>query len=280
MAQTQQAKPTTNVVDIIDSNEVIIFRAFRKTQMPVKVNPLRDSTGKHYTGQGSTGYYEDLNEEDKRKLGYVITPTTYISISEGKVLRVGAGGKDLADWKWIQKHPYIVLTKEAGYSSRDASYYVYNQVDEAQTKLKRTDAIDKAVYLMRQASQERRNLIAEAFGFPEARTAPNAIVTDWLREKCNDIRNGEANSIKVIAMLSDDDESKVLQRAMGLFSGLMHYKIIGKMRAGIFRWNGEDGLVLGSTEEEVVAWLSRPVNIETISVLENELTKARNINAK
>src|SRR5262245_57403349 len=73
-------KPTLKVPKDPDDEGVIVFRGKKKTQMPCKVSPCQDSTGKHYTGQGETGYYEDLTEEDKRKLAYVVYPNKHIVI--------------------------------------------------------------------------------------------------------------------------------------------------------------------------------------------------------
>lgn len=264
-------KPSAPVAKKEDVPDNVVFRAYRpKTQRPVKLSPLQDSTGKHYTGQGESGYFEDLTPEAKNKLAFVITPQTTVSISEGKVLSCKKNPTDAANWKWIQKHPYIALTKEAGYASRDAVYYVYNEVAVAEENLKRGENIDKARYKIRfETSQARQVQIAEALGFPSPQAANPSVVTEWLLE------NSAQFAPTILKLLGDDEDAKLTQKAMALFHLLDRYKIIQVYRGGMWRWSGENGLVIGATKERAIEFLANPENADTVVALEAELAEKK-----
>ena len=273
--ETTQAMPTSAVSEkhqvSEDPNEVIILRAFRKTQLKVKCSPLPDRTGKHYTGQGKTGYFEDLSEDDKRSLPFVIKPSTVIVVDEGKSFAIGKDPQDFANWKWLQKHVYIALTKEAGLSSRDASYYVFNAVSEAEQSLTRTEKIDEALWALRSASEARKVKLANAFGFGDAASAPPSVVANWLRELVFDPKDSVKNATKIVGMLGGSEDSLRIQDAMTLFNQLKLYKIVEKYRGGMYRWSGENGIVLGADEDKCVQFLADPDNAETVNTLKLEL---------
>lgn len=264
-------KPSAAVAPKKAEPDTIVFRAFRpKTQRPVKVSPLPDSTGKHWTGQGATGYFEDMTEEDKKKESFVITPLTTVVISEGKVLNCKQNRTDAANWKWIKKHPYIALSKEAGSSSRDAVYYVFNQVAIAEERVTKGEKTDIARYKIRmELSAARQAQIAEALGFPEPRAASPVVVTEWLLD------NASENAEMILKLINEDEEAKALQKAMALFHILNRYKIIQQYRAGMWRWAGENGLVLGATKERAIEFMANPDNADTVAALEAELAEKK-----
>lgn len=258
---------------------IIILRAYSKKQLPCKLSPLQDITGKTYTGQGATGYYEDLTENDKKGMGYVITPRTVITVREGMALDTTKPGRHRDDWRWMRKHPYLAMRHEDGFSSRDARYYVYNEIKLSEEKLSRTENIDKAIYKIRfECSEAQRVKIADSLGFPEASKASPSVLMDWLRDEISSIGRenaGALTAITVLKLIEGGAEAKAYQKAMTMFHLLRRYRVIQTYRAGIWRWAGENGMVLGSSQERVVEFLSDKQNASTVIALEEELIKAK-----
>jgi hypothetical protein len=273
LAPTGKSMTSTGAPKKPEGDEgVIIFRGYRKTQQPVKISPLQDSSGKTYTGQGTTGFYEDMTEEERKKLAYVVTPRTVIVIREGKSLDTTNSAKDRADWKWVKKHPYIAATREDGHSSRDAVYYVYNEVREAESSLTRSENIDKAIYKLRfECSEAKRVQLASSLGFPEAKSANPSLLMNWLRDEASI----GINALTILKLIEGGAEAQAFQKAMTMFHLLKRYRVIQTYRAGIWRWSGENGMVLGSTQEKVIEFLASPDNAETVVALQEELVKAK-----
>jgi hypothetical protein len=268
--ETLEAKPKS--INAREEDTYVVFMAFRQKKFTgCKVSPLPDRTGKHWTGQGHTGYFEDLSFNDKQNMAYVITPTTYIHITHGKSLDM-TNPVDEANWKWIQKHPYVALTQEASATNRDAVVYVENRKKDAEDRVTKTANIDRARYLVRyDTSADTLAAVAGALDMPQPHTASYNVQLDYV---LNCITDGQADMVLTLLGQNDKQGGDIveLREAMALFFNLKRNKVIDKYAGGIYRWNGENGVIIGTTEKTAFEFLMNPKNVQTIEALKGELS--------
>lgn len=245
--------------------EQIVLRAFNpKRQQPVKVCPLEDKTGKVFTGQGPTGYYQAITPEEMKNMPYVVTPETYVTITDGKVLDM-KDHVDEANWKWMQKHPYITMDKERRHN-RDIVFYVENKQKEAKDRLTKDRRITKAKYFIENETNfTQRVELATAMGLPGADQLDSVMLEDWL------VQQAEVTPDTVLEMLKP--ENALDNKLRGLFHQLKIQNIISKHKGGIFRMGGADGLVLGRNEDQVIKFMSDEKNNETVVALKAMLVE-------
>lgn len=250
--------------------DVIVFRAFRpKTQQPVRVSPLpvMKAGGKHFTGQGKQGYYENLTKNEKDEMNHVITPEYIKQIQDGTTLDL-SNPIDAADWAWIQKHPYIVLDRKEGQSSRHAVFYVENKAREAEDKVSKDKVITMAKSAMYQASREQLDVVAKAFGHP----SPEGFSEKEVQSYLTDII--ESTPDAVIEAFKPENQGSINVRS--LLSDFVRHKIIVKSR-GSFFYGGEHGTHLGRSEESVVEFLMDAKNgalVDAMTSQMDELSKS------
>ena len=245
--------------------EKIIFRALRpKTQQGVRVSPCDDATGKLYTGQGETGYFEDLSPEDKKKLAYVIDHNTTLLIDDGKILRIGKDKTDAANWKWIQRHPYIVINKFDAGSNRDAVYHVENLEAEAKVRVSKDKQITMAKAAIYGGSATELILAAKSLNHPKPESFTPDMITDWL------ISQAEASPSLVMAAL--DTKNKAVNNAKSLFNELKRQDVV-ILYKGIYKVGDENGISLGHTEDSAVEYILNKDNLEMVKALKGQLTE-------
>ncbi len=264
--ETLQAKP--NITHAREEDFYIVFMAYRsKTFTGCKVTPLPDRSGKHYTGQGRTGYYEDISPNDKLSMAYVITPQTTRTITHGKSLDM-RNAVDEADWKWIQKHPYVALTKEAGNTNRDAVVYVENRQLDAEERLKKTEKVDRARFTVRHdVSPQTLYSLAGALDMPQPQSASYNTVLDYVLNCANEPKQAEL----ILTLLGQGENVDAKRDAMALFFNLKRNNVIDKYAGGIFRWNGENGVIIGTTQENAFEFLMDPKNTQTVEGMKGQL---------
>lgn len=269
---TLQAKPTKQIVSHLAEDLILLYAYRPKTFTGCKVCPLPDSTGKHWTGQGATGYYEDLSFNDKQAMAYVVTPTTYIKLGNGKTFNM-ASETDRINWTWIKRHPYVAESMEAGYSNRDAVLYVHNVVADAEARVTKTEMRDRIRFTLRfDTSQEALYEIASALNFPHVETASPTTVLDYLLSKAEE--NKETLDL-LNDLLSNDEGTKLRRKGRALFHELLRYRVIDKYFGGVYRWSGEEGLVLGATEDKAVEFILDKKNVQTVEAMVGELALRR-----
>lgn len=248
----------------MEQTDIIVFRAYdNKHQQPVLVGPLQDRSGKLWTGQGDTGYFEGLTDERKRTMGHIINHFTRVTITDGKVLDL-RDPVDAANWAWIQKHPYIALDKEKGKASRDAVYYVENKRKEADARVSTAKLKDKARYVIQyELSLERLRYVAKALGQLAADSFTENEVKDWLLQI--------AENTPDAVLFHTDAKNQQETDANIKFVELERYRVIAKHKGSIYRFGGEEGVFLGRTQDQVIAFLKDGKNIETVAALDAEL---------
>lgn len=247
--------------DIIELTEIVVFRAGdNKHQQPVKVSPCEDSaTGRIFTGQGRDGYYDSLSEEDKRYLSYIVESSLVVTITDGKVLRPTSNA-DRENWRWIQLHPYISLTKAAMSSSRSAVYYIENRKAEAEKRVQSAKAKDKARYLIQfELSFDKQVRVAKAIGHPAPGSFSPAELQDYLLNQTETM---------AAAIIDACDPKKSEQTGTLItFHDLVKWRIIEKFRGGTFKFGGEKGTFVGHNEFKVTEFLKDPRHTEIVAAM-------------
>lgn len=233
----------------------ITFAAFSpKTQLPVTLRPCNDKTGKLYTGQGQYGYFENLTEEEKKSLIIVIDHATQAVIEDGTVLDLD-NPIDAANWKWIQRHPYVCMDKAVKKSSnRDAVYYIVNAQKEAQLYVDTTAGTDEARPAIRKLSLTDQTKVAKVLGLHASETFPPAQLLSWLLQECN-TRPGA-----VLEAINPENARKV--NAKIFFDEALRWGIIARGKDGNLYYGGEKGVVVGINEQQAIEFLLSPENAE------------------
>ena len=246
---------TSSTTGLPTSGKITISAFNPKTQLPSTCRPLADKTGKLYTGQGVLGYYENLTEADKKELAEKGIPiidfdTSYI-LEDGKVV-------DMSDpiqaghMKWVWKHPYLATDKSK--KTRDSTFYVVNAQKDAKAYVDKTAKTDEARPAVRRLSSADQVKAAEALGLSAAHTFPPDQLLEWLLNKCN------TDAVAVLAVINPENSAKVA--ATRFFKEIERYGVIERMKDGSFYFGGEQGAMIGHSDEVVIAYLLAPENKE------------------
>lgn len=248
----------------------IVFRAYNsKRQMPIKLSPLENRSGKLYTGQGEKGYFEYLTKQEKEDLGYIIDRNTKVTITDGKVLDLD-DPIDAANWKWIQKHPYIALDRYAGEADRDAVYYVDNPQKEAEMKVSRDKKISMTKAAMYNLATGKKAALAKALGNQGAESMSVERIEEWLG------MNIERNPDSVAALLDAKQSARV--NAMIIFEEAKAVKVITR-HAGTWRLGGAEGTPIGSDDNSCVEFIMDKANEEQVFLMQSMIKEAQGVPA-
>lgn len=252
------------------TDEILIQAKFRD-QLPVILRPCFDSTGRVYTGQGPTGHYETLSEEDKRSMNYVITPETTVVLTHDKVIS-WLNPIDRANWKWVRRHPYLALTKEKADSSRDAVFFVHNPVAEASRRVVASKVRDKARYIIQyEANRDVLVRACKVLGHLGADTLLDSQLQDYL------LQQADAPGMAQMVLDAVSREESELVKAKILLSELQKYRLVQRGDAGLFRFGGEKGAPLGHTEDMILSFMMDEKNHDTVLVMKNALAERKHI---
>lgn len=247
----------------------IVFRAFNtKKQQAVKVGPLEDKTGKLYTGQGPTGYYESLTPKDMEKMAIVFDHSTVYVVEDGKSLNIADDPHDAALWKWIQKHPYIGLTRADCLVSRDAVFYVDNPQKKAEDYISRDKLITKTKTEVYNATNEQKVNLAKAMGLTGAEGTSPSQVEEWL------ILKVEQEPAAMSTLLNPTKASFVT--SMGLIKEMLTYNVIKKFGT-VLKYGGREGITLGNSEEEAAKWIADTRHEDTFISMKLDLDSKKGL---
>ena len=244
----------------------IVLRAYNSKRLtPVKLSPLEDRTGKLYTGQGKYGYFELISEEEKKKLPYIVTRETVVSIENGDVLNLD-DPITAENWKWMQKHPYIALDQEDGLSSRDAVFYVDNPERKAEIHITRDKRVTMAKAKVYAASLNKKIQLAHALGNPGAKAMSVSLLEEWL------INKAEETPDTIVKLLDKDASARLT--AMTLFEDMKRYSMAIR-KAGTWRFGDDNGIPLGNDDEEVILFLLDEKNNEQVYLIQEQLKEKK-----
>jgi hypothetical protein len=239
----------------------VVLRAYKPKKEPICVcRPVQNAGGLTFTGQGkkTEGYYEQLSEEDKRKMAYVITPSTGVRISDGHVLDLD-NIKDAANWKWLQKHPYISMSKLAN-PSTDEVFYVFNAEVDAELKVskaKRSATIQSKVFAMAEVDQRR---LAAAMGYGDVSGLNQDQVLDYLLGKIT-------LNIGMVERLVDDKETTA---AKEIFHKAVNRDVLTRTH-GWYMF--EEDIKVGASEESAIIFLLDDENKDVVLAIQARLAE-------
>lgn len=237
-----------------------------KDQLPCKARPCEDATGRIFTGQGPTGHYETLSNEDKERLSFIITPDSEITLSNDKVIDLDKNPIDQVNWVWLRKHPYLALSKEKAARSRDARFYIEDAVAEAANRVSSAKVRDRIRYQIQETlSKEDLIKTASLLGNLGADGMSVTALQDYLLLLADSSPDLVAKAINP----GNPEETN----AKLLLMELTKYKLIQRGDGGQFRFGGDKGMILGHTPELVVSWLMDGKNSETVQMMRNNLTE-------
>lgn len=246
---------------------IIVFRAFnRNRQQPVVATPLEDMTGRLWTGQGPTGYYEDLTPEDKAKLSVVFDHRSKYVVLEGKSLDIKNKPFDAAQWKWIQKHPYIAMSKEE--KTPDSVYYVDNPKLQAEKVISRDKKITKVKTQLYNASTDKKKIVAKALGLFGADGLTDSQLEEWLVGRIEESPDTVSNLL--------DPKNASMAKGLVLVKEMLTYKVIKRYNT-VYKYGGTDGITLGRTEEEVAEWIADSNNEDTVLIMSQEINERKGL---
>lgn len=256
--------PRSMTTAIPETGKITLVAYKPRTQLPVTCRPLQDHSGKLYTGQGQHGYYETLNEEEKRKLPFVFDYETAVVVEDGKVLNLD-DPYDKAIWRWLRNHPYIAIEKAEGEANRDAVFYVANAVKEAKERIDQSAKIDEARPAVRKLSQADQVRAAKALGLDGAEGFSPEQVLDWLLAK--------SNTAPESVLATIDPGNKARTNATNFFRDLVKYHVIERQKDGAFYYGGVDGINVGHSEEMVVSYLLDPKHSEQVKGMKSQFAE-------
>lgn len=280
MAQRTKNQPVETKEEApVFEREKVVFRARSKNQLEIKCSPCEDSTGKIWTGQGPTGYWEDMTEEERKKISHLVTPTTVVQISSNTILDLKGNARDRENWKWLQKHPYISLTEESKDDPerrRTSRFFVLDEEERATLSVKSSKVKDKVRYLLQyEVSKTELVLLAEAMGFPEANAAKPEVLINHLFVSM-DIGDGVGYRNALLLEKLMDKANKKSLNARVLANRLITAGEI-KMIRGEFQYGSTDqmdGVRMGKDKGEVATFLLDPKNSELVNTLTSRLDLA------
>ncbi len=253
---------------IQELEEAVVLKAFDNRQMPAKISPAEQAeTGRIFTGQGVDGFLDNMSEEDKKRLSFVITEKTVVTLTNGKIFNPN-NIADKENWRWIQLNPYISLTREAGKSSRSALFYVENRKAEAAKRVTLNKSRDKARYIIQfDTSHEQQIKIARTIGHPSPEAFSPMELTDYLLTQCD--------TISAAIIEAADPKNAEASAITTTFHELVRFKIISKEKGGVYRFGGPDGAFVGHTEGKVAEYLASKKNQETVAAILAQLEEKK-----
>ena len=251
-------------------SKFIVFRAYNaKRQMPIRLSPLENKSGKLYTGQGEKGFYEFLTKQEKEELGYIIDRNTKVTINDGKVLDMD-DPIDAANWKWIQKHPYIAIDRYEGEADNDAVYFVDNPQKEAEIKVSKDKKISQTKAKMYNLATAKKTELAKALGNPGAESMSVERIEEWLSMHI------ERNPDSVAALLEAKQSARI--NAMILLEEAKRYKIVAR-HAGTWRIGGSEGAPIGGDDETCIEFIMDKANEEQVFLMQERIKESQPVTA-
>lgn len=249
---------------------IIVFRALKpKKQQAVVVTPLQSAeTGKLYTGQGKTGYYEDMTPAEKNELSVVFDYSTKYVVTPGKVLNIKDDPFHAAQWKWIQRHPYIAMSEEEAKVEPDAVFYVDNPQVKAVDYVSKDKKVTKVKAAIYNAGVDKKKNVAKALGLIGADALSESQVEEWLSFKASELPDTLERLI--------DPKNASLTKGLVIVKELVTYGIIKRFNT-VYKYGGSDGITLGITEDEVALWISDSNNEDTVIAMQMELDEKKGL---
>lgn len=253
-----------------DGNYIIIRSVFGKVGQKYYLNPAKDPATnrfpecvKHVDSKGDM----ILTEAEKNSGEVYIPEDEVIQIEDGTTFNLD-DKYDAARWHAIQHSRLIAMTRDArdkrgnllidGDSKRygAAELYVERPGYELKKRNSRKKLINVAQSLIFASSLEDQVKLARLLG-KNMKSAPAADVEDWL------LQQADKNPQLVIDMKQGDDS---IYRMLFL-DATDKYIITTKNKLYVF---GDEGIVLGATDEAVITWLKDPNHKKIVDMIKKQ----------
>jgi len=237
----------------------IVFRAYRPaTQQSCTCRPCKErKSNRLYTGQGQSGHYETLTTEEKAKLPFIIDASTVVVVTHGMKLNLD-DPVDAANWKWLQRHPYIAIDKDKGIHITDTVFYVENVEKEAEERVSKDKKRTLAKGKVYAASFDELIKVAKSLDHPSPESFTRPMLEDWMVDKCHSMPAAVSDTF--------NPENSAIVNARIFFNELTRHAILTR-HGGIYRMNGEKGTVVGHSDEAVLEFILEEKNGETVKAL-------------
>jgi len=250
----------------------IILRAYHPNKEPeVVICPLPDGTGNTYTGQGEKKYFELLTPKERRDLSTEMlqTPQTKIKLISDYMFDIKNNEMHNVQWRWVQKHPYIDLTKR-DVPSNDAIFYVYNKQTESAVKVTRSKRITNVMHTIYNLSLDEKRTLSEALGLGDSSGFSEVEVEDWLEQKTN---SPSLNAVETLLEKKADGGQDIA--ALKLYHEALNKEIIKRYPGGWYKYGGDGGVSLGRSEELVVQYFLSDENSETVIAIRADIEELK-----
>lgn len=253
-----------------DGNYIIIRSVFGKVGQKYYLNPARDPMTKrfppcvkHVDSKGDM----ILTEAEKNSGEVYIPEDEVIVLEDGTTFNL-EDKYEAARWQAIQHSRLIAMTRDArdrkgnllidGDTKRygAAELYVERPGYELKRRNSRKRLINVAQSLIFGSSLEDQVKLARLLG-KNMKSAPAADVEDWL------LQMADKNPQLVIDMKQGDDS---IYRMLFL-DATDKYIITTKNKLYVF---GDEGIVLGATDEAVITWLKDPNHKKIVDMIKKQ----------
>ena len=253
-----------------DGNYIIIRSVFGKVGQKYYLNPAKDPMTnrfppcvKHVDSKGDM----ILTEAEKNSGEVFIAEDDVITLEDGTTFNLDDKW-DAARWQAIQHSRLIAMTRDArdrkgnllidGDTKRygAAELYVERPGYELKKRNSRKKLINVAQSLIFNSSLEDQVKLARLLG-KNMKSAPAADVEDWL------LQQADKNPQLLIDMKQGDDS---IYRMLFL-DATDKYIITTKNKLYVF---GDEGIVLGATDEAVITWLKDPNHKKIVDMIKRQ----------
>lgn len=253
-----------------DGNYIIIRSVFGKVGQKYYLNPARDPMTnrfppcvKHVDSKGDM----ILTEAEKNSGEVFIAEDDVIILEDGTTFNLDDKW-EAARWKAIQHSRLIAMTRDARDRKGDllidgdtkrygaAELYVERPGHELKKRNSRKRLINVAQSLIFGSSLDDQVKLARLLG-KNMKSAPAADVEDWL------LQQADKNPQLVIDMKQGDDS---IYRMLFL-DATDKYIITTKNKLYVF---GDEGIVLGATDEAVITWLKDPNHKKIVDMIKKQ----------
>ena len=276
MAQDSKAE-AKNFEVIGNDFGTVCFGTVSTKQLPIRVSPCPDTSGRHFTGQGKMGYYEELTPAEIKTIGEsrVITPTTTITLNPDDIWDLESNSIQKANFEWVIRHPYVAIDRETLAKKPKARFFVMNEKRDSEVRLKTSELRDEMRYKVRKESEDSISKISRVLGNPAFANQTKDQMLDYIFTRFDDGKDGVLNLKLTKRML--DKANKAEYSARLLFQDLKQYGFV--RRSGSLWGYGsnldENPTPLGSNVEEVISFMLQPENGEMINMMRATLEEAR-----
>ena len=253
MTQKFDKLTTEQVENGTPEDKIIIIRSIFNKEAKLKLQPTKNSRNGRYKGIET-----NLSDMEKMKRGYIPEIESTITIKDGHTFDLN-DAQDKADWNWIKHSKHIAPDFESAQQSGlgEAWFYVYRPGAESRKKLAEMD--------------KELSILNRIMGDTETN------LYNRVRLLGIDMSNQPISDVKEYLMSAAKDSHRVdsicnLYESGDISLKLMMYHGIDKEVINFDGFAYKYGnILLGTTEDLALAYLSNPLNVSVVKELEDRV---------